>query len=44
MIRNPSQLIEEIGAVAAKGAIAADSYKMKLTGAKVHYYHVMEEL
>jgi hypothetical protein len=30
--------------VAAKGAIAADSYKMKLSGAEVYYYHVMEQL
>jgi hypothetical protein len=43
-IRNPAQLIEEIRDMAAKGAIAAESYKMKLSSAEVHYYHVMEQL
>ena len=44
MIRNPARLIEEIGAVAAEGAIAADNYEIKLSNAEVNYYYTMAEL
>jgi hypothetical protein len=43
-IRAPSRLIQEIGAVAAEGAMAVANYEIALTNAELNYYQVMMEL
>ena len=40
----PERLIQEIGAIAAKGATAAANYEIALTAAEIAYYDTMQGL